>query len=71
MPTPTTTPTSAAFAGWHLPGGREPWRKVCEAATEDECWALLLAAAERGDKCVTPASADPNDRPADRRRRRY
>jgi hypothetical protein len=69
MPGMMNPPTAAAFAGYHRPGSRSPWRKVCEAATEDACWQLLLAAAG-GDKCVTPASADPNERLGDRRRRR-
>jgi hypothetical protein len=71
MTTPTQTPTTAAaFAGWHRPGSRSPWRRVCEAPSYDEALALLMGRTPgTGDLLVS--QLDPNDRPADRRRRRY
>lgn len=40
--------TRPLYTGWLKPKGG-PWRRVCEAATWDDCWALTLAAPMKGD----------------------
>jgi hypothetical protein len=69
--TPTTTTTSASFTGWHRPHTGAPWRRVCSAPTADAAWEALFAAGLDGDKLVSHGDDDPNDRLADRRRRRF
>jgi hypothetical protein len=57
-----------AFSGW-CRIGLAPWRRVCDAATEDEAWRLLPVLAPIAisrDLAVIPAGTDPNLRGASR-----
>jgi hypothetical protein len=56
----TSDPERFAYTGWHRPHARARWRAVVEAESEDEAWAMLLAAVAGGDKTVTKSPADPN-----------
>src|SRR4051812_18193531 len=61
MAEPTT------YCGWHRTGSRRPWRKLCQGATQGECWRLLFDLVRGGDTYVGHASIDPN-KPAERKR---
>jgi hypothetical protein len=52
------------FVGW-CRLGRAAWRRVVQAASENEAWQLLpgmAPVAAQRDLCVLPAGSDPNRR---------
>ena len=53
--------SAGPFVGWARAKGHS-WHVVCEAATESDCWRLLLDHA--GDKVALPRGVHPNDRPS-------
>jgi len=62
---------STAFAGWHRQNKHRLWLLIVEGETESACWDSLFAQAPAGgEKCVLPATTDPNQKPAPNTARR-
>jgi hypothetical protein len=55
-----STADTLAFAGSHRRGTGCPWRRLVDAESEAEAWALLDALVQGGDKFVGAATTDPN-----------
>jgi hypothetical protein len=56
----------AGFTVWLRPSGRDPWRPVCSAPTDAECFRLLQDHARQYrfvDLLTGPAGEDPNALP--------
>jgi hypothetical protein len=49
------------WRGWHRPTPTSAWREVCGAATDAECWRLLLDAARGGELMVLRDGRHPAD----------
>jgi hypothetical protein len=67
MDAPTT---AVLFFGWWRRGSRDRWQRLCEAPTYDLALSLLMERTPGGGDMLV-SQLDPNDRPADRQRRRY
>jgi hypothetical protein len=57
-----------AFTGWHRPSADRPWCPVVQAESQDEAWAMLLAATTGGDLTITASHRDANERLDNRQR---
>jgi hypothetical protein len=56
--------TEPNWHGWHRLKARAPWRMVCTAGTEGECWCELLSRVRGGDALVLRAGRHPDDKGA-------
>jgi len=57
----TTTTPETTFAAWRRHDAGHPWRKIGEAGSEAEAWALLRRETEfGGDQAVVKSDVDMN-----------